>query len=170
MKKRASSALLAEEKKLGRIISVERFISPLVMWIIVFAGILFAFSIFGGRRIIPPNMFTPFLFIPALLYWLFFFFGAASVHREAPRSVASIARVIRTGVYGKVRHPMYSADIVLVWGVFFVWPTFEILLSVLWMTTILVVWMFLEEYGLRRRFGKEYQKYAKDIPMIFPRF
>ena len=87
------------------------------MWAIVAAGILLSFQIFQSEVLFMPNKLAPYLIIPAILYWLYFFIGAMIVHRKAPRSVRSIDKIVKQGVYQRVRHPIYSADIVFAWGI-----------------------------------------------------
>lgn len=139
------------------------------MWAIVAAGIIFSFQIFPSKDLFMPNIFTSYLIIPAILYWLYFFIGAMLVHRKAPRSVYSIDKIIREGVYQRVRHPIYSGDIVLVWGIFSHWPSHRALSSVIWLTIILFFWMRLEEKALTEKFDRDYLEYKKQVPMVVPR-
>jgi protein-S-isoprenylcysteine O-methyltransferase Ste14 len=97
----------------------EIFNSPVIMWVIIVAGILLIFKYVNNSRLIPPNRFMPLLFVVALVYWLFFAANAVSAHPDAAKSVAKIKGVVSSGVYSKVRHPIYSAYIVLGVGIFF---------------------------------------------------
>ena len=146
-----------------------KLVSPVLMWLIVILGIFIVFSFFPKAEIFPRNAITSFLIIPAGIYWLYFFIGALRVHKKAAVSADKIDRIVKEGVYSIVRHPIYSADIVLVWGIFFHWPHLKILLSAFWLTLILFFWMRLEEKALAEKFGEEYEKYKKAVPMIIPR-
>ncbi|HKZ46024.1 MAG TPA: isoprenylcysteine carboxylmethyltransferase family protein [Thermodesulfobacteriota bacterium] len=146
-----------------------RLVSPILMWAIVAAGITFSFQIFPSEVLFMPNKFTSYLIIFAILYWLYFFVGAMIVHRKAPRSVHSIDKIVKEGVYQRVRHPIYSADIVLVWGIFSHWPSYRALSSVIWLTIVLFFWMRLEEKALTEKFGSDYLEYKKQAPMVVPR-
>ena len=139
------------------------------MWAIVAAGIIFSFQIFPSEDLFIPNTFTPYLILPAILYWLYFFIGAMLVHRKAPSSVHSIDKIVKEGVYQRLRHPIYSADIVLAWGIFSHWPSMRALTAVIWLTIILSLWMRLEEKGLTEKFGMDYLEYKKQVPMVVPR-
>lgn len=139
------------------------------MWAIVAAGILLSFQIFPSKDLFIPNILTFYLILPAFLYWLYFFIGAMIVHRKAPRSVRSIDKIVKEGVYQRVRHPIYSADIVLVWGIFLHWPSTRALISVTWLTIVLLFWMRLEEKALAEKFGKDYLEYKTNVPMVAPR-
>lgn len=148
----------------------KKLVSPVLMWLIVILEVFVAFRFFPKIEIFPRNAIISFLIIPAGIYWLYFFVGALRVHRKAAVSAAKIDRIVKEGVYSIVRHPIYSADIILAWGIFFHWPYFKILLSALWLTLILFFWMKLEEKALAEKFGEEYGNYKKNVPMFVPKF
>ncbi|HCU71066.1 MAG TPA: hypothetical protein DIC35_04955, partial [Candidatus Moranbacteria bacterium] len=88
---------------------------------------------------------------------------------KAPLSADAIDRLVTEGVYEKVRHPIYSADIVLAWSIFFFYPDVRIFASVLWLTLVMSVWMKIEEKALIEKFGREYEGYRLRVPKIFPK-
>lgn len=147
----------------------KKLVSPAVMWAIVLAGILFSFGLIRNERIFPTSWITQFFFILAFIHWADYFFGALMVHREASYGVNRITKIIKQGVYSKVRHPIYSATIILAWGLFFYFPYARVLGSVLWLTIVLFYWMRLEEKYLIEKFGSGYRDYMKDVPMFIPR-
>jgi|GEM_PF-1585059 len=158
-------------------IDPQKLASPVLMWAIIVAGIMFLSVLFkkygmdGGSILSKPvfqNKMTEIFFVPALFYWIYFFTGAIRVHKEAAKSVSGITKLIMTGVYSSVRHPIYSADLVLSWGVFFLYPDYFVLLSVLWMDAVLLSWMKIEEKFLLQRFGKDYKDYMEEVPMFLP--
>lgn len=79
-------------------------------------------------------------------------------------------RLVVRGPYRHVRNPMIS-------GVGFVLlgeaATFESLGIVVWFLTFAAanaIWMpLVEEPGLRRRFGADYERYARNVPRWLPR-
>ncbi len=101
------------------------------------------------------------LIIAAYLAWA----GLTIVFGE----VRGKPRVIRKGVFGIVRHPIYISEILLYLGV--------LLLN----TSLagLAVWIIIiafshyisryEEKLLLARFGDEYKQYMRDVPMYLPR-
>lgn len=158
-------------------VDLQKLASPVLMWAIVVAGIIFLSVLFekygmDGSRVLSRPVFqskmTWILFIPALFYWIYFFTGAIRVHKEAAKSVRGITKLIMTGVYSSVRHPIYSADLVLSWGVFFLYPDYYVLVSVLWTDAVLLSWMRIEEKFLLQRFGKDYKDYIEEVPMFLP--
>ena len=74
-----------------------------------------------------------------------------------------------TGPYARIRHPQYTAFILIMLGFLFQWPT----LLTLAMFPVLV-WMYVrlarrEEREVRAEFGDAYARYAVATPAFFPR-
>ena len=82
----------------------------------------------------------------------------------------STTKLIVTGPYAYVRNPMIT-------GVVFILASEALMLSSLaigiWAVVFLIINMFYfplsEEPGLRKRFGKEYDEYCKNVPRYIPR-
>jgi len=140
------------------------------MWLIIAAGVTLIFFILPKTPLLGTEQFFSWLILPAAFYWLYFFIGAIGVHNQAAKSVAGIDKIIKEGVYNIVRHPIYSADIVLAWGIFFFMGNLRFLLGAIWLSLAMFCWMRLEEKGLIEKFGQEYLDYKKEVPMICPKF
>jgi protein-S-isoprenylcysteine O-methyltransferase Ste14 len=75
-----------------------------------------------------------------------------------------------TGMYSIVRHPLYV-------GNFFCWIGISMFVRVWWINiiTILIFWLyyeriiFTEEEFLRRKFGEQFEEWAKKTPAFLPR-
>jgi protein-S-isoprenylcysteine O-methyltransferase Ste14 len=148
----------------------QRFVSPVLMWAINIIGIVVAFSVFSNERIIPKNAFGPILFILAFFYFLYLAVPSMKVHKEVAKSAAKITKLLTKDVYSVVRHPIYSGDIILVWGIFFLWSTYQVLASAIWLTIVISFWASLEEKVLVKKFPREYPKYKKKVPKFIPKF
>jgi protein-S-isoprenylcysteine O-methyltransferase Ste14 len=148
----------------------DRFVSPVLMWLINLMGIVIAFSLLPMERIIPKNFVGRILLIAAFFYFLYFFIASVRVHREVAKSAGKITKLLTEGVYGTVRHPIYLGDLVLVWGIFCYWSTWAVLASAIWLTVVMTFWSSLEEKALMKKFPREYLKYKKKVPMFIPRF
>lgn len=140
--------------------------SPLLMWLLVVAGFVvcwrsapetLVFSAFWPGRI---------AFLAIFLVWLKLFRGAMKVHKQAARSVAGVDKLITEGIYERMRHPLYTGDILLIWGIFLLVPEVRLMAGAVWMTLVLAGWMLLEEKFLLEKFGQEYADYKKKTPMI----
>lgn len=102
----------------------------------------------------------------AILFGAVYFIKSAHqiiFHHESQRPT-----VIRTGVFGLVRHPLYLGSILFYAGL--VVLTLSMVSLGLWMV-ILLFYHFIAKYEeelLRRRFGVEYEKYRREVAMWVP--
>jgi protein-S-isoprenylcysteine O-methyltransferase Ste14 len=77
--------------------------------------------------------------------------------------------VIRKSVFNIIRHPIYLSEILLYLG--FLIMSMSMLAAVVW---IVAIWFLhyishYEERLLLARFGKEYEQYMREVPMLIPR-
>jgi protein-S-isoprenylcysteine O-methyltransferase Ste14 len=78
--------------------------------------------------------------------------------------------VIRKGVFGVIRHPVYLSEILLYLG--FLMLSLSMAAAGVWAITILFPHYIskYEEKLLLSRFGDDYTKYIQEVPMWLPRF
>lgn len=80
-------------------------------------------------------------------------------------------RLVRTGAYRYIRHPMYASLLYLTWGVFFKSPGWLVGLLGVISTLLLLVTAVIEERENFRFFGEEYRQYMqvtrRFIPFVF---
>ena len=77
--------------------------------------------------------------------------------------------VIRKGVFGVVRHPVYFGSILFYLGLLTL--TCSIIAAIICIF-IIVFYCFIarhEEKILLEKFGKDYEEYKKEVPMLIPR-
>ncbi len=78
------------------------------------------------------------------------------------------AELVTTGIYGYIRHPMYSSLLLLAWGVFFKalsWPGVALVAAA---TGFLIATAKAEERENVRFFGSSYESYMKQTKMFIP--
>ena len=77
--------------------------------------------------------------------------------------------VIRKGVFGRVRHPIYSGSILLYLGLIIL--TFSIFSAIIWVFIVAFYYYIsrYEEKILLKEFGSEYEQYMNEVPMLIPR-
>ena len=82
-------------------------------------------------------------------------------HREKPH-------VVRKGVFAVIRHPMYLSEILLYLGLLFL--SLSLMASAVWLLSIAFLHFIArkEEQLLLERFGDEYARYVRDVPMWLP--
>ena len=77
--------------------------------------------------------------------------------------------VIQTGVFSMVRHPIYLSAILLYLSLLIF--SSSIISFVIWII-IISFYYYISEYEeklLLKKFGKEYEEYMKEVPMLIPR-
>lgn len=74
------------------------------------------------------------------------------------------------GLNAYVRHPMYFATLLIIWGMLVVIPNNYVLMTTVITTLYLLPGIYLEEQKLILEFGKSYIEYKKTIPMLIPKF
>jgi len=77
--------------------------------------------------------------------------------------------VIRKGIFGVVRHPVYMSEILFYLG--FLMLSISLAAAVMWIIAIVFLHCIsrYEERLLLARFGKEYEQYMREVPMWIPR-
>ena len=78
------------------------------------------------------------------------------------------AELVTTGIYGYIRHPMYSSLLLLAWGVFFKAPSWPGIALAAIATGCLVATAKAEERENVRFFGSSYQSYMRQTKMFIP--
>ncbi|MBU7027950.1 MAG: isoprenylcysteine carboxylmethyltransferase family protein [Theionarchaea archaeon] len=77
--------------------------------------------------------------------------------------------LVNTGIYSRSRNPMYLSLFLLFSGYFLCTLGIFSLLTVPYVFLSLLSFAYMEEGGLKKKFGHEYEKYKEDVPMFFPR-
>lgn len=72
------------------------------------------------------------------------------------------------GLSGKVRHPLYTGTLLVLWGLWFYDSTLSGLIMALFLSGYIRIGIYFEEQKLIREFGEEYKNYQKQVPMLFP--
>ena len=101
-----------------------------------------------------------------LLFTRKFFFdlSGADVFRKTQTS----QQLIKTGLYKYVRHPLYAATLVFVWGIFLWQPVMSNLVSCICISLYTIIGIRFEEKKLINEFGDSYLEYRSQTPMLVP--
>ena len=75
-------------------------------------------------------------------------------------------KLVKTGFYRLVRHPLYLFSIIAFW--LFPYVTDLILAFILAGTLYFLIGLIPEEHKLAETFGEEYQQYHRDVPALIP--
>jgi methanethiol S-methyltransferase len=75
-------------------------------------------------------------------------------------------RLVTGGLYGYIRHPLYTTGMLIIWFVPIM--TVNVLIIDTALTVYIVIGALFEERKLRREFGQAYSDYASVTPMFIP--
>lgn len=89
------------------------------------------------------------------------------VHRQAHEQSQQIEGLVTTGVFSKMRHPMYLSLILVYLGLPIAWGVVWMLLPSLFFSALTVLIAIKEEEFLLRRFGHQYEQYIQEVPWRF---
>lgn len=74
------------------------------------------------------------------------------------------------GILRRVRHPLYTATLLLIVGFWLFIPGVNISIACISMIIYLFIGIFFEEKKLIKIYGKRYENYRKEVPMLIPKF
>ncbi len=80
-----------------------------------------------------------------------------------------IGNLNTSGMNSYVRHPLYFATLLLIWGIFLIFPKDTVLVLVVITNLYLIIGTKLEENKLVTDFGDSYVEYQKQVPMLLPK-
>lgn len=106
------------------------------------------------------------LAVAARSYDQVFFFGFRQIREHRAGARAEFSGFVTAGILRRIRHPYYSAGILLLlcWGD----ATAANLIVAAIGVGYLVIGAFLEERKLVTEFGEEYRRYQREVPMFIP--
>ena len=84
----------------------------------------------------------------------------------AEQVVANELRI--DGIHRYVRHPLYLGTFIFIWGLFFLFPYWSLLIADIVITSYTLYAIRLEERKLVDEFGDAYLTYKEQVPMILP--
>jgi protein-S-isoprenylcysteine O-methyltransferase Ste14 len=102
--------------------------------------------------------------------WFFRRSGGHSIRRDAPEnfSFENTATLVTWGIYGYIRHPMYTSLMLLAWGAFAKEVTVIGVALVLLTTALSVATAKVEERENLEFFGESYRSYMRTSKMFIP--
>lgn len=100
-----------------------------------------------------------------LILLAFIFHGRAEKdHKQAHKKTDKIKKVVTSGVYSKIRHPLYISIIISNIGIAL---AFGVLITLLIVPLTVIHWVatsFKEEQMLQLKFRDEYAQYKESVP------
>jgi len=129
--------------------------------IIIIIGVLG--EIFSWVRV-PLSPYSNFVGGAILLGGWIFHAYCHTAHKQAHKQSQQIEELVTTGVFSKMRHPLYLSLILMYLGLAIAWGVVWMLLPSFLFSALTVLTAIKEEEFLLRRFGRQYQKYMQAVP------
>jgi protein-S-isoprenylcysteine O-methyltransferase Ste14 len=88
-----------------------------------------------------------------------------------PAPIDPPKKFVAKGFYRWTRNPMYVGGFLILAGealLYYFWPLFIYLLAISIVVNLFV--LYYEEPTLRKKFGRAYERYCKEVPRWIPRF
>ena len=79
-------------------------------------------------------------------------------------------KLVTKGIYGKIRHPLYLASILLLLGLIFIYPFIKIAIFSISFSLYVLIGTYLEEQKLILHYGQEYLDYQKQVGFLLPKW
>ena len=97
-------------------------------------------------------------------------FGQPDASRQGAAlfGIEKTTRLVTTGIYGYIRHPLYSSLLFLAWGAFFKDLSLVGVALALVSTFFLIATARAEEAECMRTFGSDYEQYKQGTKMFLP--
>jgi protein-S-isoprenylcysteine O-methyltransferase Ste14 len=132
--------------------------------IIILIGVLGA--IFSWARI-PWSPYTNLVGGAIFLGGWLFHLRCHRLHKQAHEHSGHIERLITTGMFSKMRHPLYLGLMMMYLGLAIAWGIVWMVPASLFFAGLTVMTAVQEEKFLLSKFGARYEEYMKDVPWRF---
>ncbi|RJQ23303.1 hypothetical protein C4565_10675 [Candidatus Parcubacteria bacterium] len=130
-------------------------ISPKTMWSLIILIGISSFFLFDHEYLYIPHIVSKIIFVVCAVYWFSVVCLSFFVHREAYKNSYATSGVVTSGIYKKMKHPMYVGDICLFVGLSILFPMVWVWITTLLGIIIFIWFMNIENAVLEERFGNQ---------------
>lgn len=98
--------------------------------------------------------------------------GRPAAQREGDASLLAFektTKLVTTGIYRFIRHPLYSSLLFLAWGIFFKFPSLRGIALTIATTALLFATAWADEAECILFFGAQYTEYMQHTKMFIPK-
>ena len=89
------------------------------------------------------------------------------IHKQAHKKSQQIEEIVTTGIFSKIRHPMYLGIILALFGVDIAWGVIWMLIPSFLFSLLAVLIAIKEEEYLLQKLGRQYEEYMQKVPWRF---
>jgi protein-S-isoprenylcysteine O-methyltransferase Ste14 len=153
------------QKILNRYLLVKPTVRMITEWpIIILLGILG--EIFSWHRI-PLSPYSNIVGGAILLGAWILHMHCHRIHKQAHEHSQQIDVLVQSGIFLKMRHPMYLSLILIYFGLALTWGVIWMLVPAVLFSALTVLIAIKEEAFMEQKFGRQYEKYMQKVPWRF---
>jgi len=89
------------------------------------------------------------------------------IHQQAHEKSQQIEKLVTTGIFQKIRHPMYLGIVLAFVGLAVAWGVVWIFIPSIIFSVLAVLVAIKEEEFLLKKFGRQYEEYMQKVPWRF---
>jgi protein-S-isoprenylcysteine O-methyltransferase Ste14 len=145
------------------------YIKPLYFDIINLAFVNLVFFLFYREATAGLLILRAAIGTPIVLLSFYFESKSCSVLGKPQSHPQEIRKLVTSGVYSKMRHPVYLGRMLMNLGFLIIFPIVPMLIVAI---VFVIVWYLMalhEEMLLMKKFGRNYKKYREKVPMFIPK-
>lgn len=145
------------------------YIKPLYFDIINLAFVNLVFFLFYREATAGLLILRAAIGTPIVLLSFYFESKSCSVLGKPQSHPQEIRKLVTSGVYSKMRHPVYLGRMLMNLGFLIIFPIVPMLIVAI---VFVIVWYLMalhEEMLLMKKFGRSYKKYREKVPMFIPK-
>lgn len=145
------------------------YIKPLYFDIINLAFVNLVFFLFYKEATAGLLILRAAIGTPIVLLSFYFESKSCSILGKPQSYPQEIRKLITSGIYSKMRHPVYLGRMLMNLGFLIMFPIVPMLIVTV---VFVIVWYLMalhEEMLLMKRFGRNYKKYREKVPMFIPK-
>lgn len=159
------------ENKLRMSVQLYRFLYSTWSGVGILA-LFFLMAVMDSILLLPPSQVIQYIGMVLAVWGVIIV--AASFRRLSGLAFLGLKReedigLVRDGIHGKIRHPIYSGTILIFIGMFLYTPTDIVLVAVIVIFCYLPLGIYFEEQKLIRKHGEAYMEYKKEVPALIPK-
>jgi protein-S-isoprenylcysteine O-methyltransferase Ste14 len=145
------------------------YIKPLYFDIINLAFVNLVFFLFYREATAGLLILRAAIGTPIVLLSFYFESKSCSVLGKPQSHPQEIRKLVTSGIYSKMRHPVYLGRMLMNLGFLIIFPIVPMLIVAI---VFVIVWYLMalhEEMLLMKKFGRNYKKYREKVPMFIPK-
>lgn len=145
------------------------YIKPLYFDIINIVFVNIVFFLFYREAIAGLLILRAAIGTPIVLLSFYFESKSCAVLGKPQSHPQEIRKLVTSGIYSKMRHPVYLGRIFLNLGFLIIMPILPMLIVAIVFVLVWYLMALYEEMFLMKKFSKNYKKYKEKVPMFIPK-